>query len=122
MTQHVQPPPITRTQWLPRTRLGWWCVALGGLPLVLFGLLMFVFPLVGMLLMPFGLEEINIGFLDTWITPVAMAALMLAGALIGIVAHRRGERSVASELTMWLGLAAGAVLAVPLIAGAFGGA
>lgn len=118
MTQSQTQPPVTRTPLLPRSTLGRWCVALGAVPLILFALLMFVFPLVGMI---FGLEEISIGILDTWITPTAMSLLLLASAVTGIAAHRRGERATASEVIMWLSLAAALPLTVFLIGGALSG-
>lgn len=103
---------------LPKSTLGWWCTALAAVPLVLFGLLMFVLPVVALLL---GIDEIDIAFLDTWITPVAMAVLLLAAGVVGIVAHRRGERALIPELIIWLSLASGSVLAVFLIGAALSG-
>lgn len=119
MTSDLNQAPVARTPLLPRTALGWWCVALGGIPLVLFVLIMLVLPLVGLIL---GDEEITIGFLDTWVTPAVMVMMLLASAGTGFAAHRRGERATASELTMWLSLAIGTPLAVFLIGGALSGA
>jgi MFS family permease len=117
MTHDMRPVPqqAHSDPWLPSGPLGWASLVLTGLPLVLLGLIMFVAPVVGMLL---GIEEFDLPALDTWVTPVAMAGSLLAGALLGFLARHRGERSMLVAVLMWIALAFGLVLGVFLAAGA----
>jgi hypothetical protein len=94
---------------LPQTRAGWWCLGLAAVPLLFLGLVMVVFPILGMLL---GIEEIGLGPLDAPATPLALVLLLLAAGVTGVLAWRRGERGALPTLVMWLALAAGGALAI----------
>ena len=99
-----------RTVW-PTTWWGQVSVAFGAAFAAMFLWVIFLDPVVRLVT---GRD--TAGLTDTWVTPLAMVALVDAAAVTAIVAWRHGERAVLGQAVLW-GSVALAVLWTGVIVG-----